>query len=113
LILWILLVNQHAWIISPKELKENTFYQICSKLDEIYNSKFSFEENKGRGRPKKYSDLDIIKCFIYKIKNKIYCLRELEAKISKNPLIKSIIGLNEIPDHSTFTTFSLRIKEIK
>ncbi len=96
-------------IISSDELEENTFYQICSTLDEIYNKKFSGKSNQGRGRPKKYTDLQIIKCFLFKVKNRIYCLRKLEDELNKNPLIKRIIGLNEVPDHSTL---SIRVKKI-
>jgi len=97
-------------IISPEALKENTFYQICSKIDKIYYKKFNSQENTRRGRPKKYSDLELIKCFLYKIKNRIYCLRELETKLKENPLILGIIGLNEVPDHSTLC---LRLKKLE
>lgn len=97
-------------IISPEELKENTFYQICSKLDKIYYTKFDLEENEGCGRPKKYSDLQIIKCLLYKVRNKIYCLRELESKLKEDFLALGIIGLNEVPDYSTF---SIRFNQLE
>lgn len=97
-------------IISPDELKENNFYQICSKLDELYEKQFNTEGNQGRRRPKKYTDLQIIKCFLFKVKNKIYCLRELETKLDQNPFIKNIIGIDKAPDHSTL---SIRVKKIR
>ncbi|ADL12503.1 ISNCY-like element ISAcar1 family transposase [Acetohalobium arabaticum] len=100
-------------IISPEELKENTFYQICSKLDEIYYTKFSPQENQGRGRPKKYSDLQMIKCLLYKVKNKIYCLRELESKLKEDLLALGIIKLNDVPDHSTFALRFNQLEKMK
>lgn len=41
---------------------------------------------------------------------KIYCLRELEWELSNEALFAKIIGLTDIPDHSTFC---IRIKQIE
>lgn len=88
--------------------KENPLLLACKQLDKIFD-KIPKHEKK-LGRPKKYSDLQIIKCLIYKVQRRIFCLRELEWALSFDPLAREIIGLSDVPDYSTF---SLRQQHIE
>ena len=97
-------------IITLNMIKENPFYKVCKKLQMIFERFTSKNNFKKVGRPKKYSDLQIIQCLIYKVMNKIYCLRELEWALSNDALASTIIGLKDIPDHSTL---SIRIRQIE
>lgn len=91
-------------------IKDNPFYAVCKKLQKLYNKFISKPKVKKVGRPKKYSDLQIIQCLLYKVMNKIYCLRELEWKLKNDILSAKIIGFTDIPDYSTF---SIRLKQIE
>jgi hypothetical protein len=97
-------------IVTLNKILDNPFYAICKKFQKIYDKLVSKPEIKSVGRPKKYSDLQIIQCLLYKVMNKIYCLRELEWKLSTDILTAKILGLSDIPDHSTFC---IRVKEIE
>ncbi|MDK2919940.1 MAG: hypothetical protein PWQ37_2673 [Candidatus Petromonas sp.] len=97
-------------IISLNMIKDNPFYKVCKKLQKIFDKFVSKTNHKKAGRPKKYSDLQIIQCLMYKVMKKICCLRELEWELSNDALAIKIIGLTDIPDHSTF---SIRIKQIE
>jgi hypothetical protein len=92
------------------KILDNPFYAICKKLQKVYEKLISNPNTKSVGRPKKYSDLQIIQCLLYKVMNKIYCLRELEWKLTNDIIAAKIIGLFDIPDHSTFC---IRAKEIE
>lgn len=72
-------------IIPVNITKENPFYRNYKKVETIYNKFYSQTVDIKIGRPKKYSDLQIIKCQLYKVMNKIYCLRELEWELNKDP----------------------------
>ena len=100
-------------IISINNEKENHFYKICSKTDVVYNKQFNNHTTNPMGRPKKYTDLQIIKCKLYMIMNNIYCLRELEWKLFNDQLAVSIIGLKEVPDHSTFAIRFRKLEQEK
>jgi hypothetical protein len=65
-------------IISLNMINNNPFYQVCKKLQNIFDKFASKTNYKKVGRPKKYSDLQIMQCLMYKVMNKICCLRELE-----------------------------------
>lgn len=49
----------------------------------MYFSKLETKSTKVKGRPKKYSDQQIVACMIYGVKNSIFSLRELEYKIKE------------------------------
>ncbi|MHB9927590.1 hypothetical protein [Clostridium botulinum] len=57
-----------------------------------------------KGRPKKYSDQQIVACMLYGVKNSIFSLRELECKIKQNPIFPAIVNLKEVPDYLTLST---------
>ena len=63
-----------------------------------------------KGRPRKYSDQQIVACMLYGVKNSIFSLRELEYRIKQDYTFKAIIQLTEVPDYSTF---SLRAKALE
>ncbi|WP_035789943.1 transposase, partial [Clostridium beijerinckii] len=60
-----------------------------------------------KGRPRKYSDEQIVACILYGVKSSIFSLRELEYRIKQDHVFQSIIQLDQVPDYSTF---SLRTK---
>ena len=90
-------------------IKDNPFFAACKKLQDIFDKVDNNAKTLQVGRPKKYSELQIIQCFLYKITNKIYCLRKLEWLLKNDVLSAKIIGLSDIPDH---TTFCIRLKEV-
>ncbi|SFC97249.1 Transposase domain [Clostridium uliginosum] len=85
---------------------ENDNYKIF-KAVKIAFAKLNSNTQNSKGRPRKYSDEQIVACMLYGVKNSIFSLRELEYQIKKDYVFQSIIHLNQIPDYSTF---SLRAK---
>lgn len=89
--------------------RENTYYKIFQAV-EIAFAKLNSNNKKIKGRPRKYSDQQMVACMLYGVKNSIFSLRELEYRIKQDYIFKSIIQLNEFPDYSTF---SLRAKSLE
>ncbi|MDU4802213.1 MAG: transposase [Clostridium butyricum] len=89
--------------------RENTYYKIFQAV-EIAFAKLNSNNKKIKGRPRKYSDQQMVACMLYGVKNSIFSLRELEYRIKQDYIFKSIIQLNEVPDYSTF---SLRAKSLE
>lgn len=89
--------------------RENTYYKIFQAV-EIAFAKLNSNNKKTKGRPRKYSDQQMVACMLYGVKNSIFSLRELEYRIKQDYIFKSIIQLNEVPDYSTF---SLRAKSLE
>ncbi|MGL5612562.1 transposase [Cetobacterium sp.] len=95
-------------IIPSNLISENDFskiFNIIKKQYKVLNS----NENKN-GRPKKFTDQQIIACAIYGVHYSIFSLRELEYKINRDLVFKEIIGITNAPDYSTF---SIRLKKIE
>lgn len=89
--------------------RENTYYKIFQAV-EIAFAKLNSNNKKTKGRPRKYSDQQMVACMLYGVKNSIFSLRELGYRIKQDYIFKSIIQLNEVPDYSTF---SLRAKSLE
>ena len=89
--------------------RENTYYKIFQAV-EIAFAKLNSNNKKTKGRPRKYSDQQMVACMLYGVKNSIFSLRELEYRIKQDYIFKSMIQLNEVPDYSTF---SLRAKSLE
>lgn len=95
-------------IITLNVETENTYHKIFETIKYAFNKLNTGEKKKGR--PFKYSDVQIIACAIYGVRNSIFSLRELEYKINKDPIFKYIIGIDKAPDYSTL---SLRLNKIE
>jgi hypothetical protein len=94
-------------MIIPLNIKsENDYYKIFEAV-KIAFIKLKPNVQDTKGRPRKYSDEQIVACMLYGVKNSIFSLRELEYRIKQDYLFQSIIQLNQVPDYSTF---SLRAK---
>jgi len=93
-------------IISPKIKSENDNFKIFEAV-KIAFTKLNSNIKNTKGRPRKYSDEQIVACMLYGVKNSIFSLRELEYRIMQDYVFRSIVQLNEVPDYSTF---SLRTK---
>ena len=89
--------------------KENTYYKIFEAV-KIAFAKLNSKDRSTKGRPRKYSDQQIVACMLYGVKNSIFSLRELEYRIKQDYTFKAIIQLTEVPDYSTF---SLRAKALE
>ncbi|WP_017210469.1 transposase [Clostridium beijerinckii] len=89
-------------IISRKIKTENDNYKIFEAV-KIAFAKLNSNSKNAKGRPRKYSDEQIVACMLYGVKHSIFSLRELEYEIKKDYVFQSIIDLNEIPDYSTFS----------
>lgn len=89
-------------IISLNISNENTYYKIYEAIEIVF-SKLELKKSKTKGRPKKYSDKQIVACMIYGAQNSIFSLRELEYKIKQDIVFRHIINLNTVPDYSTFS----------
>lgn len=88
---------------------ENIYYKIFEAV-KIAFTKLNSNTESRKGRPRKYSDQQMVACMLYGVKNSIFSLRELEYRIKQDYIFKSIIQLNEVPDYSTF---SLRAKALE
>ena len=96
-------------IISLNIESENTYYKIFEAV-KIAFAKLNSKDRSTKGRPRKYSDQQIVACMLYGVKNSIFSLRELEYRIKQDYTFKAIIQLTEVPDYSTF---SLRAKALE
>ena len=96
-------------IISRNIETENTYYKIFEAV-KIAFAKLNSKDRSTKGRPRKYSDQQIVACMLYGVKNSIFSLRELEYRIKQDYTFKAIIQLTEVPDYSTF---SLRAKALE
>ncbi|MBA4495560.1 transposase [Paenactinomyces guangxiensis] len=71
-----------------------------------------FAETPSRaGKPKKFSDTQILKCLIYQAYYRIHSFRELEWKLNQDHWTRRCIGLDEVPDHSTFCRRAKQIEQ--
>jgi hypothetical protein len=89
-------------IISLNVAAENTYYKIYEAVETAF-SKLELKKSKSKGRPRKYSDKQIVACMIYRVKDSIFSLRELEYKIKQDIVFRHIINLFQVPDYSTFS----------
>jgi len=89
-------------IISLNIKSENIYYKIFEAV-KIAFTKLSSNNKNCKGRPRKYSDEQIVVCMLYGVKNSIFSLRELEYRIKGDLVFQSIINLKQVPDHSTFS----------
>ena len=97
-------------MIIPLNIKsENIYYKIFEAVKIAFARLNSNTENT-KGRPRKYSDMQIVCCMLYGVKNSIFSLRELEYRIKQDYVFKSIIEIDEVPDYSTF---SIRAKKLE
>ncbi|AGX42843.1 transposase DDE domain protein [Clostridium saccharobutylicum] len=93
-------------IISLNIKSENDHYKIFEAV-KIAFAKLNSNIQSTKGRPRKYSDEQIVACILYGVKSSIFSLRELEYRIKQDFVFRTIIQLNQVPDYSTF---SLRTK---
>ena len=97
-------------MIIPLNIKsENSYYKIFEAV-KIAFTKLNSNIESTKGRPRKYSDEQIVACMLYGVKNSIFSLRELEYRIKQDYVFQSIIKLEKVPDYSTF---SLRSKTLE
>lgn len=88
---------------------ENAFIKIFEVVKAAYSNMRKIEASSIRGRKPKYSDIQMIMCMLYKSKNNIFSFRHLEYSLKRDAEFCKIIGLEDIPDYSTF---SIRIRKI-
>ena len=97
-------------MIIPSNIKsENDNYKIFEAV-KIAFTKLNSNIKNAKGRPRKYSDEQIVACMLYGVKNSIFSLRELEYEIKKDYVFRAIILMDQTPDYSTF---SLRAKNLE
>lgn len=82
--------------ISP----ENPFIQFFDIINSAY-ALLDESPKRGKGRPRKYSDQQIIACLIYQVYHAIFSFRELEWYLKQDITFQKIIGLSSVPDYST------------
>lgn len=73
----------------------NTYSKIFETIKYEFNKLDSI--NTRKGKPCKYSDEQIAACVIYRVRNSIFRLRELEYKINGNSIFKYIIEIDKVP----------------
>lgn len=83
--------------------------QVFQNIDSMLAS-LDVQSKVRTGRPRLYSDVQIVKCLVYQAFNCIFGFRELEWRLQHDPISKAIIGLPKVPDHSTFC---LRAQELE
>ena len=67
--------------------KENTYYKIFEAV-KIAFTKLNSNTQNTKGRPRKYSDEQIVCCMLYGVKNSIFSLRELEYRIKQDHILE-------------------------
>lgn len=88
--------------------RNHPLFQLFSLVDQLCTR---FEETSPRrGRPRRFSDAQIIKCMVYQLYYRIRSFRELEWKLKLDFWALRSIGITEVPDHSTFCR---RVKQIE
>ncbi|WP_242851955.1 transposase [Clostridium botulinum] len=97
-------------IITLNIQSENIYFKIFETVNIAFN-KLGINTRKTKGRPPKYSDQQIVACMIYGVNNSIFSLRELEYKIKQDIVFQKIIGLKEVPDHSTFSLRAIALEK--
>lgn len=95
-------------IITLNIQSENIYFKIFQAINLAFD-KLGINTKKTKGRPPKYSDQQIVACMIYGVNNSIFSLRELEYKIKQDIVFQKIIGLKEVPDHSSDSSRKTRI----
>lgn len=81
-------------MIIPSNIKsENDNYKFFEAVKILFNKLNSNIKN-AKGRPRKYSDEQIVACMIYGVKNIIFSLRELEYEIKKDYVFRVIIHID-------------------
>lgn len=83
--------------------------QVFSRIDHMIASFINLPE-KRLGRPRLYSDSQMIKCFVYQAFHRILGFRELEWRLQHDPVAQVLIGLSSIPD---YTTLCLRAQQLE
>lgn len=73
--------------------------KLLKLMDEVYDSKE--QEEKGRGRPKVYSQLTILKVFVVMMLKKIKSFKGLHRYLEQNPTVCEYCGLPRLPDRRT------------
>ena len=79
-------------IISLNIKSENIYYKIFEAV-KIAFTKLNSNSQNTKGRPRRYSDEQIVSCMLYGVKNSIFSLRELEYRIKQDYVFQSIINL--------------------
>ena len=73
------------------------------KLLKLMDGVYELEEGKqkGRGRPKVYDQLTILKVFVIMMLKKIKSFKGLHRYLSQNPTVWRYCGLKTLPDRRT------------
>jgi hypothetical protein len=90
--------------------RNHPLYQIFSLLDDLL-MRFAETHSRHRGRPKKFSDVQILKCFVYQVFYRIRCFRELEWKLQQDYWAMRAMDLELVPDHTTLCRRMRKIEE--
>lgn len=91
--------------------RNHPLYEIFHEVEALF---VRFEETNGRrGRPIKFSDVQIVKCVIYQVFHRIRSYRELEWRLKQDHWAKRAIGIYEVPDYSTFCRRSKALEQSK
>ncbi|MBU1261675.1 transposase [bacterium] len=78
--------------------KTSSLIKFLRLLDEVYEEE---QEQKGRGRPKVYSHLTILKVFVVMILKKIKSFKGLHRYLEQNPTVRKYCRLKSVPDRIT------------
>jgi Transposase DDE domain/Transposase domain (DUF772) len=90
--------------------RNHPLYEIFSEIDELVWRFVETPLNR-RGRPQQFSDAQIMKCLVYQVYYRIRCFRELEWKLKHDYWALRTIGLNQVPDHTTFCRRTRKLEE--
>ena len=79
--------------------KTSSLIKLLKLMDEVYE--LEEQEQKGRGRPKIYSQLTILKVFVVMILKKIKSFKGLHRYLEQNPTVRKYCSLKSVPDRIT------------
>jgi hypothetical protein len=86
-------------ILAENIFEKHPLTPLFTQLERLLGEA-KIEKPVGRGRRPVFSHLQILKCVVYQVFYKVTGFRELEWRLSLDPIACRIIGLATVPDHS-------------
>jgi hypothetical protein len=90
--------------------RNHSLYQISPLIDGVL-MRFAETQSRHRGGSKKFSDVQILKCFVYQVFYRIRCFLELEWKLQQDYWAMRAMDLEQVPNHTTLCRSMRKIEE--
>jgi hypothetical protein len=97
-------------ILAKNSLENHPLVPLFTQIKRLLG-KATIEKPSKRGRPSVFSDLQILQCVVYQVFYQIIGFRELEWRLQLDPIARGLMGLTNVPDHSTIARRIGRLEE--